>query len=211
MEIEFLGRFILVFSTIFVLVDPIGVVPSFIALTKNYSEKEMKNSIIRACLAGALILIFFSLAGAQIFKILSIDMNAFRAGGGLLLLITALEMLRAKSNCKSSTIETVHPQDREDISIVPLAIPLLLGPGAITSVTVFSMDHEQEHLIQFLIILGAIIVTFLISYLVLKSSNWIKHWLGDSGVSVIQRIMGLLLVSLSLQFIAEGGKGLLGL
>ncbi len=206
MESEVLSRFILVFSSLFVIVEPFGSVPTFITLTKDYSESEVKRVVLRASLFGPAVLIFFSLFGIWVFKFLQLDMNAFRAAGGLLLLLTALDMLRAKNqDCSRCSIEEMNaPNEREDISLVPVALPMLAGPGAITSVVVFSTDHTSEHVLNFAILLAAILLTFLISYFVLGSSVHIKRKLGRSGLTVIQRIMGLLLAALSLQFIAMG-------
>lgn len=141
-------------------------------------------------------------------------MNAFRAAGGLLLLFTALDMLRATKErelCRCSPDEMNSIQEREDISLVPVATPMLAGPGAITSIMVFSSDHTEQHAIHFAIILLAIALTFFISYFVLRASVVIKAFLGKSGISVIQRIMGLLLAALSLQFIIQGLVALLKL
>lgn len=109
-----------------------------------------------------------------------------------------------REHCICSPDEMKSGQERSDISLVPVAIPMLAGPGAITSVMVFSTDHNAQHVVQFTIILLAIALTFLISYFVLRSSIFIKAVLGKSGISVIQRIMGLLLAALSLQFIVQG-------
>lgn len=116
-------------------------------------------------------------------------------------------MLRAKKereSCRCSSEEMNAVNEREDISLVPVATPMLAGPGAITSVVVFSTDHTTSHLWHFSIIVASILLTFIISYFVLRSSLLVKDFLGKSGISVIQRIMGLLLAALSLQFIARG-------
>lgn len=134
-------------------------------------------------------------------------MDSFRAAGGILLLLTALDMLRPKhdiDSCRCTRTELGAATEREDISVVPVAIPMLAGPGAITSVMVFSTDHASNHLANFLIIVAALFVTFVISYFVLRSSVLVKRVLGRSGISVVQRIMGLLLAALSLQFISTG-------
>lgn len=202
---EALARFSLVFSTLLVIVDPVGVMPTFLGLTKGYSVNEVRRTILRAAVAGALVLLSFSLFGTYLFRFLGLDLNAFRMGGGLLLLLTALEMLRGKGNERKCTgPELSASAEREDISFVPIAVPLLAGPGAITSIMVFSTDHETQHGINFSIIAAAVVMSFSISYLVLRASSFLSKALGHSGVSVVQRLMGLILAALSIQLIAEG-------
>lgn len=204
-DVDFLERFILVFSTLFVLVDPIGTIPSFLSLTKGYSNNRVKLTILKSCIFGAALLLVFSLIGPAWFHYIGLNMDAFKAGGGLLLLITALEMIRGKgSSCKCSPQEMAAGESGDDISFVPLGIPLLSGPGAITSIVVFSNDPQTHHLIHFLTISVAVLMVFVISYFVLRSSEFFKRLMGDSGISVLQRIMGLILAALSIQFIIEG-------
>ena len=207
--VEALARFSLVFSTLLVIVDPVGVVPTFLGLTKGFTTHEVRRTVLKAAVAGAVVLLSFSLFGTYLFRFLAIDLNAFRAGGGLLLLLTALEMLRGKGNeRKCSPTELSSVAEREDISFVPIAVPLLAGPGAITSIMVFSTDHQAEHAINFSIIAMAVLASFLISYVVLRASSFLTKALGQSGVSVVKRLMGLILAALSIQLIAEGAIAL---
>ena len=212
MELDLIQRFIVVFAGLFVAVEPFGVVPAFVSLTKQYTPEEMKKTSLRSSLFGAAVLVFFSLFGIWIFKFLQIDINAFKAAGGLLLLLTALDMLRAneENSCrKCSDEELSEAKEKKDISLVPVAIPMLSGPGAITSVVVFSTDHTQSHLVHFMILALAISVIFVISYFVLRNSVYIKQLLGKSGITVFERIMGLLLAALSIQFILSGVLGVI--
>lgn len=205
MLMELGTRFFMVFSTLFIIVDPIGIIPMFLALTREQSDEGLKRIITRACFVGAGALILFSLFGNSLFALLGLNLDAFRVGGGLLLLLTALDAIRGQRNsCRCSKSERAAGADGHDLSIVPIAIPMLAGPGAMTSVMVFSTDHAQDHTLQFIIMAFAIVLVFAVSYLVLRSSNLWRRILGDSGISAIQRIMGLFLVALSLQLIAEG-------
>lgn len=207
---ETLTRFSIIFTTLFVIVDPIGIVPMFLSLTRKNSSSAVKIITVRACIAGALTLIIFSLLGNRIFTFLSLNLDALRAGGGLLLLLTALDAIRGKRNsCRCSVEEMTAGEEGHDISIVPIAIPMLAGPGAITSVMVFSTDHNQDHVFHFLILASAILAVFGVSYVVLRTSNLWRRMLGESGISAVQRIMGLLLAALSLQLIAEGSVRLI--
>ena len=210
MDFDVVSRFVFVLTSLFVVVDPIGVVPSFIALTQSESTSEVNRLARRSSLIGGAILIFFALLGTWLFELLGLEVNALKAAGGLLLLLTALEMMRAKhSSCKCSPEELAARKEHEDISVVPLAIPLLAGPGAISSVMIFSSDHETSHILHFAVILAAILFTFAISYFVLRSSSFVKSWLGNSGISVVQRVMGLVLAALAIQMLLAGGADLI--
>lgn len=205
MSTDFFERFLLIFSSLFVIVEPFGVIPTFLSLTKKLDEDRTKRVVVKATLFGAIVLVFFSLFGNYVFQILQINLAAFKAAGGILLFLTALDMLRARSeDCRSSRQEKASGQEGHDISFVPLGMPLLTGPGAITSVMVFSKDHSADHAYHFLVILLAIISVFTISYFVLRYSAKVKLIVGESGMTVIQRLMGLLLAAISLQFIIEG-------
>lgn len=198
-------RFFMILTTLFVIVDPVGIIPMFLALTRGQSPGMLNRTIAKACLVGAGILILFSLLGNKLFVFLGLNLDAFRVGGGLLLLLTALDALRGQRNsCRCSESEMTAGASGHDLSIVPIAIPMLAGPGAITSVMVFSTDHTTDHALHFAIMALAIVLIFGASYLILRSSNLWRRLLGNSGISALQRIMGLLLAALSLQLIAEG-------
>jgi multiple antibiotic resistance protein len=207
MLIELGTKFLLAFSSLFVIVDPIGIVPTFISLTNNYSEDAARKVIYRACLIGAGVLIFFQLFGNLVFQSLNISLDAFKAAGGILIFLTAFEMLKAKEADEKYNPEVSQAEEREDISIVPLAMPLLAGPGAITSVIVFSNESQSSSypwILSSLLSLAVIIVVFFLSYWILRSSQFIKKWLGKPGISVLQRVMGILLAAIAIQLIVEG-------
>lgn len=196
------NSFILVFTGLFVIVDPFGTVPTILILTKDDNAQQTQHIILRACFFGAGILTFFALCGAALLRFLQIDMNAFRAAGGLLLMFTAMDMLR--SNKASRHLDALEDQDRADLSMVPMAIPLLAGPGAITSVMVLASAPSADPETQWIKVLGAIALVFVLSYWVLRSSARLKALLGRNGITAIQRIMGLLLAALSFQFLVQG-------
>lgn len=201
MPFAWIDRFILVFTGLFVVVDPVAAVPMVLALTREDEPATTERLARRACVFGAAILLFFALAGTWLFRFLQIDLNAFRAAGGLLLLLTALGMLRSKPRW-------ALPEDGEapDLSVVPFATPLLAGPGAITSVVVFGAGHGEAGAEAGppWALLGAIVLVFLAAYLILRSAQPIRRLLGKSGITVVQQMMGLLLAALSLQFIVQG-------
>jgi multiple antibiotic resistance protein len=143
-----------------------------------------------------------------VFKVLHLELAAFRAAGGLLLLLTAIDMLRAKtSDCRCSPRELKAGADKEDISIVPLATPLLAGPGAIATVMV--LTSEKPGFAGSIPVILAVAVTFAASYFILRAGPVIARLLGTSGMAMVQRVMGLLLAAVAVQFIAHGAKRLL--
>jgi multiple antibiotic resistance protein len=198
---DLINRFILVFTGLFVVVDPFAAVPVIVSLTAEDDPAEVKRIAGRASLFGAAILLFFACFGTAVFRFLQIDLNAFRAAGGLLLLLTALGMLRNKPKAAGAGPDAGAPE-KDDLSVVPFATPLLSGPGAITSVVVFSTGADASGYLA--VLAAAVVLVFLAAYWVLRSAVPIKRMLGRSGMNVVQQMMGLLLAALSLQFIAQG-------
>lgn len=201
-----LELFLVASAALFVIVDPIAAAPVFVTLTSGRSREEVKSIVLRATLVGAGLLVFFTLFGGLLFRVLGIELSAFRAAGGLLLLLTALDMLRARST-RCSKSEIADASSAADVAIVPIATPLLAGPGAIASVMVFVSENGPS---APLLVIVAIGVTFAASYLVLRASSAVTTLLGKSGLALVQRVMGLVLASVAVQFIAEGGKALWG-
>jgi len=198
------------FSAIFFVVDPVGVVPIFIAMTHGDSKDELHDTARRASLVAAALLIFFALFGTFLFKFVGVSLSAFRVAGGIVLLITALDMLRARqSETRTSPEEAQEATGKEDVAIVPLAIPLLAGPGAIATVMVLMSRAAGAFSVA--VVVTSIVITMAASYFLLRGASLVQRVLGQSGVSVLQRVMGLLLAAIAVQFIAEGGMDLVGL
>ena len=203
-----LSAFLTSLFAIFVVVDPIQVAPMLAAMTAGRSTQEVKQTARRASIAGALLLLFFAIFGQLLFKLLRVDLSAFRVAGGLLLLLTALDMLRGKASaCRCSRAEIEEGARKDDIAIVPLATPLLAGPGAIATVMVLMADRPGA--LAIIPVAAAILVTFAVSYLTLRAGQYVRAILGTSGMAMLQRIMGLLLAAVSVQFMAEGARRLL--
>lgn len=201
------SSFLLTLTALFIVVDPIPVAPMFAAMTAGRSSNEVRSIARRASAAGALLLLFFTLFGGLLFKALRIELGAFRAAGGLLLLLTALDMLRAKvSECRCTPREMETGRRKDDISIVPLATPMLAGPGAIA--TVMMLVSERPGWEGTLSVVAAIALTFLATYFVLRVAPLLGRLLGTSGTAMFQRIMGLLLAAMAVQFIADGARRL---
>jgi multiple antibiotic resistance protein len=206
--LELLSLFLVSLSAIFFVVDPFGVVPIFLAMTRGDSAQKIRSMALRACVAGCALMLFFALFGGLVFKVFGVSLGAFRVAGGILLLMTALDMLRARtSETKTSPGETEEGAEKDDIALVPLAMPLLAGPGAIATVMV--LMSKGTGVLSAIPVLVSIVITFVASYFVLRGAGLVQRVLGQSGVAILQRVMGLLLAAIAVQFMADGGRDLL--
>lgn len=205
----YLTHFLVSLSAVFFVVDPIGVVPIFLAITAGDSAEKIRRTALRACLVAGGLLLFFAVFGGVIFQVFGVSLAAFRVAGGILLLITALDMLRARpSETRTSTTEQQEGAGKDDVALVPLAMPLLAGPGAIASAMV--LMAKGETLMMAVPVLAAIVLTFVASYFILRASNLVQRVLKQSGVAILERVMGLILAAIAVQFMADGAKDLLG-
>jgi len=194
---------VLALSSIFFLVDPFAALPTFLAVTEGDDAARRRQTAWKASLTTLVVLSAFALAGQYIFRMFGITLPAFEIAGGIILLLIGLDMLAAKrSPTQESTEEAKEAQAKEDAGIVPLGIPMLAGPGAITSVMVLVGQAQTRW--QMVSILSAILITAAICYLVLGNSDRVARALGDTGVRILVRIMGLLLVALAVQYFVNG-------
>lgn len=204
-----LSTFALALPAIFFIVDPIGVVPLFLGMTANDSQHKCRAMALRACLTAGAILSFFALFGTLVFQVLGVTLAAFRVAGGLLLMLTALDMLRAqRPGTKISLAETQEGTAQDDIAVVPLAMPLLAGPGAIATVMVLMAEHGAG-LQAAVPVLASIFITMVVTYLTLRSAELIKRVLKQTGIAIMERIFGLILTAIAVQFVFDGGRALL--
>jgi multiple antibiotic resistance protein len=199
-----LARFsLLTFSAIFFIVDPFAVVPVFLAMTEHDDAAKRAGMARRACLVATGVLLFFALTGTLIFKIFGVTLAAFKIAGGILLLLTALDMLQHKpSTTRATPDEILEGARKDDIAIVPLAMPLLSGPGAIATVTM--LTSESTALWQLAPIVAAILATTALSYLILRGATYVERVLGQSGQAILGRVMGLLLAAIAVEFMVAG-------
>ena len=196
------------FATLFVVVDPIGLLPMFIALTYGKTVQRRREIAVRAVLVAGGLMTLFGLAGEALLTFIGISMSAFRVSGGILLLLTALDMLFER---RTQRREGHAVQNEEDPSVFPLATPLIAGPGALASMILLT-GEVQVNLIGLLavhLVMFGVLTCVLLLFLV--SSN-IENALGRTGRMVVTRLLGMLLAALSVQFIIDGliGSGLLG-
>lgn len=200
---DLLSYGVVAFSAIFFVVDPIAVVPVFITITEGDSAEKRKSMAGRACIISAAILITFMLCGGLIFKLFSLTLAAFKIAGGILLSMTALDMLRSMpARTRTSGKEVTEAQAKPDVAIVPLAMPLLAGPGSIATVMV--LVAQADHAWQMVLLAASILVTAQLSYLMLRAAGLVNRYLGNSGRAILERVMGLLLVAIAVQFLIGG-------
>lgn len=194
--------FISSFVALFIIIDPIGNVPLFIPLLEKFRERDRRAMIRMAVMIAAITLFLVTLTGNFIFDILGIEMYSFRIAGGILLLIISIEMLFGRKSRTESSEEDLTVGKNVDIAVTPLAIPLLTGPGAIT--TGILLFDSARTLLEKAIVLADIILVFLLSYLIISRSNLVYKVLGNIGTRVTIRIMGLMLSAIAVQFIISG-------
>ncbi|MDQ2065601.1 MarC family protein [Xinfangfangia sp. CPCC 101601] len=204
-EIAFL---ITAFATLFVVIDPPGLVPMFIALTRGMSAERRRAMAQRACLIATALLTLFGLFGESILGFIGISMPAFRIAGGILLFLTALDMLFER---RTQRREGQQADPDHDPSVFPLATPLIAGPGAIATM-ILLVGQSGPGWIGTTWVVGLLLVMMATTFAFLLLSNWFERMLGRTGVIVITRLLGMLLAALSVQFVIDGVKqtGLIG-
>lgn len=197
------------FSAVFFVVDPIVAVPLFLAITARCTEAERRVVAARASLATLFTLSFFAAAGGVIFKLFGISMGAFKIAGGLMLLLMALDMMRARTSPTRSTPEEQEESaSKQDVAIVPMAIPILAGPGAIATVMVL-MSRAAWKAAQTASVFLAITVTVLVSWLLLRGAARAERFLSKTVSHALERVMGLLLAAVAVEFMVGGLRDLL--
>jgi multiple antibiotic resistance protein len=196
---------LLALSSIFFLVDPFATIPSFLAITDGADPARRKRMARKGALTCFIVLTSFAVAGQLIFRIFGITLPAFEIAGGLILLLIGLDMLQAR---RSGTQETHGDAEeavaKEDAGIVPLGVPMLAGAGAISTVMVLVGQVPRFWCWEMAAILGSITFTSVVSYLVLGAAGRVREIMGETGIRILVRIMGLLLVALAMQLFING-------
>ncbi len=194
-------------SSLFVIIDPFSTVPAFLAMTPTDTPESRIKMARLACIVTAGVLILFSVAGKWIFKFLGITMPAFALAASIVLLLVALDMLRAqRSRVQETSEETAAGAEKTDIAVAPLAIPMLAGPGAIS--TAILLHNQAENLGQRAALYGCILLVCLGCYLILRISARGAQWLSPIAMSITVRIMGLLLCAVAIQFMLNAIRDL---
>ena len=187
------------------IVDPLAVVPAFLAMTPNDTAEQRIRTARLACCVTAGVLLLFTVAGQLVFKVMGITMPAFQIAASILLLIVALDMVRAqRSRVQETHEERIAGTEKTDVAVTPLAIPMLAGPGAIS--TVILLQNEAKDIPQRIALYGCIVAVSLASYLILRISARGARWLSPILMSIAIRIMGLLLAAVAIQFMLNAIK-----
>lgn len=197
------AAFATVLVSIFAIVNPVGTIPTFVALTAGYTARERLHVITKAVLVGGGVLVLFGMVGDQIFSIFSITIPAFRIAGGILIFKVAFDMLHGqRPSSDSNEQEITDALERENVGITPLGVPLLTGPGAITTVMILIATHGTygDHVL----IYAAVALVFALSFVLLAVGDRLFLLMGRSGLMVFTRVMGLILAALAVQFIING-------
>src|SRR5262245_16657045 len=191
--------------SIFFVVDPLAAVPAFLTMTANDPAALRRSMALKASIASSIILVVFAVAGTSIFEMFGVTLPAFQVAGGIILGVSALEMLRADRPSRETREEISEGVDKVDISITPMAIPLLAGPGAISTVMV--LKQQSASWSAGAPVFAGIIVTGIATYVLLVFSASLQRVLGRTGIHVTSRIMGLVLAAIAVQFILDGLRG----
>ena len=194
---------LLALSSVFFLVDPFAALPTFLAVTDGQTPARRVRTARKASLTAFVVLTTFAFIGQYIFRVFGITLPAFEIAGGVILILIGLDMLEAKrSPTQEATGEREEASSKDDPGVVPMGIPMLAGPGAITTVMV--LVGQVQTAWQMVAIVGAIAITAAICFVVLGSADRVARFLGDTGIRILVRIMGLLLVALAVQYFVNG-------
>lgn len=193
------------FVTFFVVLDPPGMGPIFIGLTRGETAEFRRRMAIRGTIIAAIILLTFAVAGDFLLRALGVSIAAFRIAGGILLFIISFDMLFARESPirRTTTREDAEAEAKHDISVFPLAIPLIAGPGGLTSI-VLLMGRAGGDTITQITVLAVMALVLLIVLAVLLAADPFTRWLGATGSNVISRVLGIILAALAVQFVLDG-------
>ncbi len=193
--------------SLIVITDPVGAIPVFVLLTHGQTPAEKARTARASALTVALILVIAALAGEAILRLFGISLPSFRVAGGILLLVMALDMLNARpSRSRQTPEETDEAERRQDIAVVPMAIPIIAGPGAIGTVILFAQTGPfWPHILR---VAGVILIVGAIAYAALRLAGPIGRRLGTSGMHILTRVMGLILAAIGVEFIVGGLRAL---
>lgn len=192
-------------SSLFVIVDPLATAPAFLAMTPNDTPAQRLRTARLACLTMMVVLLAFAAAGTVLFRILGITMAAFQIAASIILFIIALDMLRVqRSRVQETHEEKQAGSEKDDIAITPLAIPMLAGPGAISTTIV--LQNEAKTVSQHAALYGCIVAVAVVSYLIFRLAVRGARWFTPIAMSITIRVMGLLLAAVAIQFMLNAIK-----
>jgi multiple antibiotic resistance protein len=194
------------FITLFVVMDPIGIGAVFVGLVALRKKDRRRQIAIRAVMVAAGVMLVFALGGTALLGYLHVTLDAFRVAGGVLLFLIAVDMVFAQLK-RETEDEADEAKERSDISVFPLAIPLIAGPGALASILIL-VGEARAYPYGLAMVLGTVAVVLALVYLGLALSQRTERLLGQTGVNVFSRVFGILLAALAVQYVADGVRGL---
>ncbi len=206
-----LDLFFSAFITLFVVIDPPGCAPIYASLTHGAAAAQRRNMAIRAVLVAGVILVIFALFGEQLLGALHIELDSFRIAGGIMLFVIAIDMVFEKRTQRREerAQKIIDTPETEDVSIFPMAMPMIAGPGSIASIML--LVSQNEGLDRALVILGALGAVLAVTLAALVAAGPLMRVLGEKTEAVITRLLGVLLAALAAQFVIDGLRGSFGL
>ena len=197
------------FTSVLFIVDPIAVVPTYLVITQGQTQAQRRLTAARACIAATILLVAFAVMGRAIFGLFGITMPAFRIAGGLILWLVAMDMLHGARSTQEGSPEINEATVKDDVAITPLAMPMLAGPGAISTVMVLSGQARTPS--QTIVVYGSILLALLTAWITLRAAERLVLRVGQTGIRVMTRLMGLLLAAIAVQFVITGVREALAL
>jgi multiple antibiotic resistance protein len=195
--------YVKIFTTLLAIVNPLGVVPIFVSLTGEMGETERRHIARTTSVAVAVVLVLATLLGKPLLHFFGVSIASFRVGGGILLLIMAIAMMQAKhTQSKQTPEEAQEAEEKESIAVVPIAMPLLAGPGAISTVIIYA--DQSFHPLHLSLIIGSSLIVALLTWFSLKAAIPVSRMMSKTGINIATRLMGLLLAAIAVEFVAGG-------
>ena len=191
-------------TSLLVIVNPLGAAMIFVSMTAGYDSEVKRRTAIEASWYALIVLVIFALLGGIILELFGITLAAFRIGGGILLFMIGLEMVYAKVSRSKMTATEKYEGDAEDVAVMPIAIPMIAGPGAITTVIVLVDEARALGLWAYGAVLLSILVTSTATHLMMSHSEWIVSRIGQREFRAVNRIMGILLIAIAVEFVIDG-------
>jgi multiple antibiotic resistance protein len=196
------------FISLLALINPLGAIPFFLSLTAQQTDAERRHTIRIAAISVFCVMTVTALLGQQIIRFFGISVGSLEVGGGIIMLLMAITMLNAQiGNTRSTPEERDEAESKNSIAVVPLAIPLLTGPGSISTVIVYAANASHWYDRLGLVAIGAILA--LLCFIAMRLAEPIAQWIGRTGINIATRLMGLMLSALAVEFIVDGLKALL--
>lgn len=204
----YLSFFLLAFSSFFSLINPLAVAPVFVGLTEGQDRLTKKRTAFKATVTAAITLVVFVVLGEVIFKFFGLSIHGFRIAGGILFFGMGYDMLQAKDSAfKSTASEKEAAAQQPDVGVTPLGIPMICGPGSISNAIIMTRDAHSN--IQLIILISTILLILVMTYWTLLAGDRLIAFLGETGLKVAKRIMGLIVMVIAVEFIVAGSKPIL--